>query len=426
MHTGTNRPIRVLAVDDSAVMRGVLRTLFQTQGQKHSSELPAIELCGVVEDGVECLAAVVRLRPDVVVLDLEMPRMHGLDVLERLRLEEPGLPVIMCSAYTQRGARATLDALAMGAADYVMKPSEQSDLATAIKTLADQLLPKIAALAGAGFEVLSGVRGETTRQEIAESRLSPNRAAARASAVGGSSAPVEIVVIGLSTGGPSALEAMLPRLAEDFAVPVMIVQHMPKLFTGELAERLDRRCALHVREAHDGAAVSPGTIWLAPGDSHMEVAEAIDETPAGGRGGVRRAVVHLHQQRSLNHCKPSVDYLFDSAARLYGAGTLALVMTGMGSDGLAGARRVHEAGGVVLTQDAATSAVWGMPGRIFEAGLAREPLPLAALAGELTRRVNAGRSGRVAREAFAMKTAAPHRNETAVSTVRPEVIHGLL
>jgi two-component system chemotaxis response regulator CheB len=309
----------------------------------------------------------------------------------------------------------------MGAADYVMKPSEQSDLATAIETLASQLLPKIAALAGAGFEVLSGVRGETTRQEIAESKLSPSQAVA-----GTNGALVGIVVIGVSTGGPSALEAMLPRLAEDFAVPVMIVQHMPKLFTGELAARLDRCCALRVREAHDGATVRPGTIWLAPGDSHMEVAEAIDETRADGRGGVRRAVVHLHQQRSLNHCKPSVDYLFDSAARLYGAGTLALVMTGMGSDGLAGARRVHEAGGVVLTQDAATSAVWGMPGRIFEAGLAREPLPLAALAGELTRRVNAGRSGRVAREAFAMKTAAPHRNETAVATVRPEVIHGLL
>ena len=427
MHTGTARPIRVLAVDDSAVMRGVLRTLFQTQGQKHSSELPAIELCGVVEDGVECLAAVVRLRPDVVVLDLEMPRMHGLDVLERLRLEEPGLPVIMCSAYTQRGARATLDALAMGAADYVMKPSEQSDLATAIKTLADQLLPKIAALAGAGFEVLSGVRGETTRQEIAESRLSPNRAAARASAVGGSSAPVEIVVIGLSTGGPSALEAMLPRLAEDFAVPVMIVQHMPKLFTGELAERLDRCCALHVREAHDGAEVRPGTIWLAPGDAHMEVAEAVNgAATAGGNGRVQRVVAQLHQRQSLNHCKPSVDYLFNSAAKLYGSGTLALVMTGMGSDGLAGARYVHEAGGVVLTQDAATSAVWGMPGRVFEAGLSREPLPLTALAGELTRRVNAGRGGRSGRDTAATTTMALRQNGTAAPAPQVEVVHGLL
>ena len=253
MHTGTARPIRVLAVDDSAVMRGVLRTLFQKQGQKHSSELPAMELCGVVEDGVECLAAVLRLRPDVVVLDLEMPRMHGLDVLERLRLEEPGLPVIMCSAYTERGARATLDALAMGAADYVMKPSEQSDFTSALETLASQLLPKIAALAGAGFQALSEVRGQTTQQVMAESKLSPSLSAAGSTAAGG--ARVEIVAIGVSTGGPSALEVMLPKLAEDFPVPVMIVQHMPKLFTGELAGRLDRICALRVREAYEGAEV---------------------------------------------------------------------------------------------------------------------------------------------------------------------------
>ena len=428
MHMGTKRPIRVLAVDDSAVMRGVLRTLFLTHEQKHSSDLPKMELCGVVEDGVECLAAVLRLRPDIVVLDLEMPRMHGLDVLERLRLEEPGLPVIMCSAYTQRGARSTLDALAMGAADYVMKPSEQSDPATARKTLAGPLLPKIAALAGAGFEVLSGVRGKTTRQEMAESSRAQSLGSAGPSAAGGSSrAQVEIVVIGVSTGGPSALEVMLPRLAEDFAVPVMVVQHMPKLFTGELAERLDRCCALHVREAHDGAEVRPGTIWLAPGDAHMEVAEAVNgAAAAGGNGSVHRVVVQLHQRQSLNHCKPSVDYLFNSAARLYGAGTLALVMTGMGSDGLEGARHVHEAGGVVLTQDADTSAVWGMPGRVFEAGLSREPLPLTALAGELTMRVNAGRRGHGARGSSAMTTLALQRNGNSVSAPRPEVIHGLL
>ena len=423
MHTGTARPIRVLAVDDSAVMRGVLRTLFQTQGQKHSRELPAMELCGVVEDGVECLAAVLRLRPDVVVLDLEMPRMHGLDVLERLRLEEPGLPVIMCSAYTERGARATLDALAMGAADYVMKPSEQSDFTSALETLANQLLPKIAALAGAGFQALSEVRGQTTQQVMAESKLSPSLSAAGSTAVGG--APVEIVVIGVSTGGPSALEVMLPKLAEDFPVPVMIVQHMPKLFTGELAGRLDRICALRVREAYEGAEVLPGTIWLAPGDAHMEVVQtAIGHAPPGGRVHIAR--VHLHQQRSLNHCKPSVDYLFCSAAKLYGAGTLALVMTGMGSDGLNGARCVHEAGGVVLTQNAATSAVWGMPGRVFEAGLAREPLPLTALAGELTRRVNAGRIVRVVRSTAATTTMPLQRNENAVSAPRSEVFHGLL
>jgi two-component system chemotaxis response regulator CheB len=257
---------------------------------------------------------------------------------------------------------------------------------------------------------------------------------------------VQVVVIGVSTGGPSALEAMLPKLAENFPVPILIVQHMPKLFTGALAERLDRCCALRVREAQDGVELRPGTIWLAPGDAHMEVAEARGGLAAmksgsllrGAVGHVRRAVVQLHQQRSLNHCKPSVDYLFSSAATLYGAGTLALVMTGMGSDGLVGARRVHQAGGSVLTQDAATSAVWGMPGRVFEAGISRQPLALGALAGELMLRVQVGRSGRSSTggsrgtmaepqaKAGLQSVAVGRRDEIDGITVESEATHGLL
>ncbi len=405
---GGKMPIRVLAVDDSAVMRGALKTLFLMHRENGKSGLPEMELCGIVDDGVQCLAAVLRLRPDVVVLDLEMPRMHGLEVLERLRMEEPELPVIMCSSYTEGGARSTLDALALGAADYVMKPSRQSDFATAMEILAGQLLPKIAMLAegASGLRIVAGMRKEV-------------RSAEDAGFV--KAAPVEIVAIGVSTGGPSALEDMLPKLPKDFPVPVLIVQHMPKLFTGALAERLDQCCALRVREAYDGAELHAGTIWLAPGDAHMEVVEAAGrDRAAGGRG----VVVRLHQQRSLNHCKPSVDYLFSSAANLYGAGTLALVMTGMGSDGLTGARRVHEAGGTVLTQDAATSAVWGMPGRVFEAGISRTPLPLQALAAELIARARTGRSARAA-SGLALGVAAWRRDEVAV-TAGCEGIHGLL
>jgi two-component system chemotaxis response regulator CheB len=404
------RPIRVLAVDDSAVMRGVLKTLFLLHKERRRGDLPEMELCGIVDDGVECLAAVLRLRPDVVVLDLEMPRMHGLDVLERLRLEEPELPVIMCSAYTEGGARTTLDALALGAADYVMKPSQQSDFAVAMETLAEQLLPKIAALAARRSALRPVAPGEAKGiQEAYDARL--ENSPARASGV-----PVEIVVIGVSTGGPSALEVVLPKLPANFRVPVMIVQHMPKLFTGALAERLDRSCALRVREAHEGAELRAGTIWLAPGDAHMEVSG-----PASG--SARGAVVQLHQQRPLNHCKPSADYLFSSAARLYGAGTLAVVMTGMGADGLAGARRVYEAGGTVLTQDAATSAVWGMPGRVFAAGISREPLPLHALAEELTLRVQAGRASI---SASARTLAAPRLNTVVAGPQELEVMHGML
>jgi two-component system chemotaxis response regulator CheB len=188
---------------------------------------------------------------------------------------------------------------------------------------------------------------------------------------------VQLVVIGVSTGGPSALEELLPRLPSDFPVPVMIVQHMPKLFVAALADRLDRLCAMRVREAYGAALVKPGTIWLAPGDAHMEIAN-----------GARGLMVILHQQPMLNSCMPSVDYLFQSAAEVLGAGVLGLMMTGMGADGLEGARAIKHAGGTVLAQDEASSAVWGMPGRVVQAGLAEEALPLHGLARELMDRVS--------------------------------------
>jgi two-component system chemotaxis response regulator CheB len=402
------KPLRVLCVDDSAVMRGFLRRLFAQHAATPKDGLPEMELCGLVEDGLECLAAVLRIRPDVVVLDLEMPRMHGLDVLERLQMEEPGLPVIMCSSYTEGGARSTLDALALGAADYVMKPSQQSGIDAAIETLSTQLLPKIAALATRSRpDLAANARANTER---------PAAPAGQSTVV-----PVEVVAIAVSTGGPSALEQMLPELAADFPVPILIVQHMPKLFTGALAERLDRCCQLHVVEAKEGAKLKPGTIWLAPGDAHMEIARGRVSAGTGGPA----SFVHLHQQRPLNHCKPSADYLFSSAVLVYGAATLALVMTGMGADGVMGARRVHQAGGTVLAQDKASSAVWGMPGRVFDAGLARTPIPLAGLAAELTLRAHAGRSGRSAPIANEGRKVA-HEDRKDAAIPRYEGRHGLL
>lgn len=205
-------------------------------------------------------------------------------------------------------------------------------------------------------------------------------------------ARVEAIVIGVSTGGPLALEMMLPILPADMPVPVLIVQHMPRLFTGALAERLDRCCSLRVREAFEGAAMEPGTVWLAPGDIHMEV-----ESRSGSRGETEvqpRVQIYLHRGQPVNYCRPSVDTLFHSAAQVYGAGTLAVVMTGMGADGLAGAWSVHEAGGTVLTQDEASSVVWGMPGRVTQTGIASATLPLMSMGEELARRAWKGRSRR--------------------------------
>jgi two-component system chemotaxis response regulator CheB len=404
MNSLNERPLRILAADDSTVMRSILWKLFLMHAEDRSSELPRMELCGIARDGVECLELVKRLRPDVLVLDLEMPRMSGLDVLDRLRVENLELPVIMCSAYTEHGARSTLEALGRGASDYVTKPSEQRDFAAAMQSLSQQMLPRIAALA-------KDVGRESADKDVASDNLQqarPSKGTAKAS-------QIEVVVIGLSTGGPSALEQLLPKLPKDFPVPVLIVQHMPKLFTGALAERLDKCCALRVEQAYDNAAIRPGTVWLAPGDAHMEVA------PRRAMGDEDRGVevfssrVRLHQQEPLNHCRPSVDYLFFSAARMYGAGTLALVMTGMGADGLNGAHAVHKGGGVVLAQDEATSAVWGMPGRISEAGIASATLPLWGIASVLKQRVSAGRAAR-----------SEAANCTVPSAPRREMIHGLL
>jgi two-component system, chemotaxis family, protein-glutamate methylesterase/glutaminase len=407
MDSFEGRPVRVLAADDSAVMRSILWKLFLTAREDRSSELPRMELCGIARDGVECLKQVKQLRPDVLVLDLEMPRLNGLEVLDRLRVENSQLPVIMCSAYTEHGARSTLEALGRGASDYVTKPSEQRDFDAAMQSLSRQLLPRIAALAkdtGAEREARGGLVTGHDRQKAQSSDI-----------VAKALPPIEVVVIGLSTGGPSALEQLLPKLPKDFPVPVLIVQHMPKLFTGALAERLGKCCSLRVEEAYDNATIRPGTVWLAPGDSHMEVAPRRAMEADGDSGAEVSSRVLLHQQDPLNHCRPSVDYLFLSAARMYGGGTLALVMTGMGADGLNGARAVHQGGGVVLAQDEATSAVWGMPGRVSAAGIASATLPLWGIAGALTRRVNAGRLA---------------RSETAscvsATSVRRETMHGLL
>jgi two-component system chemotaxis response regulator CheB len=368
-----------------------------------------MELCGIARDGVECLEQVKQLRPDVLVLDLEMPRLNGLEVLDRLRLEHSELPVIMCSAYTEHGARSTLEALARGASDYVTKPAGQRDFDAAMQSLSQQLLPRIAALAknAKGEEKKAGRGVSSDNSQNARTGEPPLRA----------SSSIEVVVIGLSTGGPSALEQLLPKLPKDFPVPVLIVQHMPKLFTGALAERLDKCCALRVEQAYDNATIRPGTVWLAPGDAHMEIAPRRAMAGEEERGAIGcSSRVRLHQQAPLNHCMPSVDYLFFSAARMYGAGTLALVMTGMGADGLNGARAVHEGGGVVLAQDEASSAVWGMPGRVSEAGIASATLPLWGIAGALKQRVSEGRPARSEAVARAGSAIAPRR----------EMPHGML
>jgi two-component system, chemotaxis family, protein-glutamate methylesterase/glutaminase len=357
---------RVLIVDDSAVMRSLLRSVLE----------PVFEVVGNAADGESAIAAVQALHPDLVLLDVEMPVMDGLATLRKLRSLGHRLPVVMCSSLTRRGARVTIEALASGASDYVAKPESQSGPAAARKALAAELLPKISALAATIPAQPVVARGFRSSLPVAES-LTP--------AVPESTASVpSVVVVGVSTGGPAALDVMLPSFPADFPLPILVVQHMPELFTRLLAERLSPRCPLPVKEAVEGAPVRPGCISIARGNRHLQIRSAA--------GAGSSPVLHLTQTPPENHCRPAVDVLFRSAAAVYGAGVLAIVLTGMGSDLLAGAQLIRAHGGTVLAQDQATSVIWGMPGAVVRAGLAQRVLPIPAIAPEILRLVNRTRA----------------------------------
>lgn len=360
---GADRKTRILIVDDSAVIRSLLRSVITRD--------PQLEVAATAADGASALSCLVTASPDLVLLDVEMPVMNGLVTLRELRARGSKTPVIMCSSLTQRGAQVTIEALAGGASDYVAKPQGQSSREEAVAALAADLIPKIHALAGAA-------RPRSVFPAAPRGVMPPASAAAplapRTQAI--TSAPT-VVVVGVSTGGPAALDALLPALPASFPLPVLIVQHMPELFTRLLAERLDGRCPLRVVEAEEGMPVVPGTVAIARGNWHME---ALAPNAAGAR-----PTLHLSQGPFENHCRPAADVLFRSAARVFGSGVLAVVLTGMGSDGMNGCRVIREQGGSVLAQDEASSTVWGMPGAVANAGLAHRILPLGAMAPEILR-----------------------------------------
>ena len=347
------RRTRILIVDDSAVTRSLLRSVISAD--------PSLEIAGTAVDGATALQAIESVRPDLVLLDVEMPNMDGLETLRALRTRAYRIPVVMVSAVTQRGARVTIEALGCGASDYVAKPSGYSDREHALRALAQELLPKIQAL------TVTAV-GETARFVATAIPPEPTRS---------SSTPPSVVVIGVSTGGPAALEVLLSAIPPHFPLPILIVQHMPEVFTGPLAERLSQRCRIQVREATDSAPIISGNTYLARGNWHMEV---LPPCHAGSP-----PTLHLHQGPLENHCRPAVDILFRSAAAIFGPATLAVVLTGMGSDGLAACRIIRAQGGTILAQDQATSVVWGMPGVVARAGLAQRVMPLPAIASEILR-----------------------------------------
>jgi two-component system chemotaxis response regulator CheB len=343
--------IRVLVVDDSVVIRRLVTHALE--------EDPAIEVVGAASNGAIAMQRIPQLNPDVLTLDIEMPVMDGLETLRQVRRQFPQLRTVMFSTLTERGAESTLAALSLGADDYVTKASNMGSLDRSMLALRNELLPKIRQF----FRM-----GETKPRPAvaAPAPVLPRRAVCQ-------SIP-RVLLIGISTGGPAALGSILPTLPEGFPLPVLVVQHMPPLFTRLLAERLNASCRLAAVEASQNEPVQRGKIYVAPGDFHMRVV---------GHGAEVR--IALDQGPHLNSCRPAVDALFSSAAEVYGGAAIAAVMTGMGQDGTHGAQLLKAQGARIVAQDEASSVVWGMPGAVVHAGLADSVLPLDRVVPEILR-----------------------------------------
>jgi two-component system chemotaxis response regulator CheB len=316
------------------------------------------------------LERIAQLNPDLITLDIEMPEVNGLDVLRRLKNLAVRPRVVMFSTLTDRGAALTLESLALGADDYVTKAANVGSLDRSMASLRTQLIPKIRQ-----FFVMQG-QVPTPAGGLPAAAPKAYRIAPAPTRIAGQP---KVLAIGISTGGPTALGAIMPQFPPDFPLPILIVQHMPPLFTRFLAERLQSGTKLKVEEATDGAAVVAGAVWIAPGDYHMRVQKQGAST-----------VIKLDQSPQENSCRPSVDVLFRSVAEAYGGSAISAVLTGMGQDGLRGVEMLKAKGAYVIAQDEASSVVWGMPGAVAGAGLANCVLPLDAVVPEILRQVGKG------------------------------------
>lgn len=359
--------IRVLVVDDAVVMRRMLTEVL--------NEDPQIEVVGAAANGSIALQKIPQVNPDIITLDVEMPVMDGLTTLKEIRKTYPKLPVIMFSSLTDKGASTTLEALSSGASDYATKPNQVTDFQVSLQHLRKELLPKVKAhcrhirvgdAPGDHTQFLSRLRPVAL----------PNRSRVR---------PIEIVCIGTSTGGPNALADVFRTFPGNFPVPIVIVQHMPPKFTGLLAERLNGSSALRFHEGEEGMRVEAGHAYIAYGGRHMEVR----------RHGLS-TTLHLQDEPPENSCRPAVDVLFRSVTKVFGAGTLGVILTGMGQDGMRGCQLIREAMGQVIAQDEKSSVVWGMPGAVVQSGLADVVVPLDRVCQEIVRRVQESRTLRAA------------------------------
>lgn len=347
---------RVLVVDDSAFMRYTITRRLQADSN--------LTVVGSAQDGLDAIAKAASLRPDVITMDVEMPRMDGLTALKRIMQETP-TPVVMISSLTQRGAQTTIQALMRGAVDFVAKPSKSTDT----QLVMDALVAKIKSAASVRTETIhhAALRDEPPTQGVVPQKvggLRPFRAGD------------PLVVIGTSTGGPRALQAVFAALPADLNAAVVVVQHMPPGFTRSLAHRLNEESGLTVQEAVDGDRLAMGLALLAPGDFHMQLED-----------GKR---IKLDHGPRRNHVRPSVDVTMETAAALYGNAVIGVILTGMGADGTVGAGQIKSMGGRVIAEDEASSVVYGMPRSVAEAGYVDQVVSLSEVASAITQMVNNG------------------------------------
>ena len=377
--------LRVLVVDDTAVFRRVVSDAF--------ASLPDVEVVGVATNGRAALEKIEELKPDLVSLDIEMPEMDGVQVLQALQSRRSGVGVLVLSALSRKGGELTLKALELGAFDFLTKPTGGNPDQNRI-LLAEQLGPRIKAFVRMREiqDLMKGApsAGITSSQSLAPTTLPPPismfRPAPLAPLLEAGKIPTrpsvspslkpELVIIGVSTGGPTALAAVLPQLPATLGVPVLIVQHMPPLFTASLAASLNAKCPMTIKEGQDGELALAGTVYLAPGGSHMKLQL---------ENGEKR--IRITDDPPENHCRPAVDVLFRSVAHAFPGKATAVILTGMGNDGTLGCRLLKRHGGTVIAQDEASCVVFGMPKEVISAGVVDIVVPLDRIASEIIRSV---------------------------------------
>ena len=367
-----SNPLRLMVVDDTGLYRKLLSDIL--------GQIDGVEVVGTASNGSIALAKLSHVQPDLLTLDIEMPTMDGLETLRRLRDVAPEVGAVMVSAHTRHGANVTMDALELGAFDFITKP-DGGTLADNAADLRRQLQPIVNTFHSKkylrGLLNNDGATRPTKTPVAVPAEREAGVVAQRMQALRGK-ASIELVAIGVSTGGPQALAKLIPRLSESFGAPVVIVQHMPPMFTAVLAESLQKKSPLTVVEAHTEQVLENNTVYIAPGGKQMKIAR---------QGAQKRPTLLITDDPPEHHCKPSVDYLFRSVAQVYGNRALGVIMTGMGSDGTSGLQLMKQQGARVMAQDEASCVVFGMPAEAIKAGVVDVVIPLEKMAEEIGKHV---------------------------------------